>query len=241
MKKTIYEFKVKDGKKNRHFVINRPTRRQAEEADTQYAVEMSKCVRKGILTKNMLAKKYADSGGVMSEEAAKQLSGMYHKLNELISEQARLKTVKSQTKKNKERLKGLEDEMVDVRRNIVDIEGANLSLFNNTAESRAQQQIMVWYTTHLLVEKVGDNEEFFFDGEDFEDKLDQYYSREDEEDNEVYLDIMRTAGTIVAFWYYNQGLEHKKFESALREFIDNDKEEEEEEEEEEEKEKAGDE
>ena len=44
--------------------IKRPSRRQLEEAELEYSVEMSRCVKKGILTKAMLAKKYSDTGGV---------------------------------------------------------------------------------------------------------------------------------------------------------------------------------
>lgn len=219
MKKEIYSYTTGKGKKKREFVLRRPTRRQMEDADTQYAVEMSQCVRKGILTKNMLAKKYEDSGGLLTEEAAKQLSGMYHKLNELISEQARLQTVKAQTKANKDRLQSLEEDMVKVRRDIVEVESANLSLFSNTAESRAQNKILIWYVTHLLHEKVGEEFQPFFDGIDFVDKLEQYYEREDEEDNEEYIDIMQRAGTVIAFWYFNQGLSQEKFDLALKEFL----------------------
>ena len=38
--------------------IKRPSRRELEEAELEYSVEMSRCVKKGILTKAMLAKKY---------------------------------------------------------------------------------------------------------------------------------------------------------------------------------------
>jgi len=220
MDKILHEYTVKDGKKLRKFIVQRPNRRQNDEADTQYAIELSNCVRKGILTKSMLSKKYEDSGGILSEESAKQLSGLYHRLEELISEQARLKTVKTQTQKNKEKLEKLEEEMVDVRRRIVDVESNNLTLFNNTAESRAQSKTLIWYTTHLLFEKDGDKLIPFFDGADFEEKLDQYYEREDEEDNKTYLEIMQRAGTAMAFWYYNQGLPTDKFKVALKEFLD---------------------
>ena len=37
--------------------IKRPSRRQLEDAELEYSVEMSRCVKKGILTKAMLYKK----------------------------------------------------------------------------------------------------------------------------------------------------------------------------------------
>ena len=219
MKKNIYEFKVKDNDKDRKFVIKRPNRRQMEEADTQFAIEMSNCVRKGILTKNMLLKKYRDSGGIMSEGEAKHLSGMYHKLKDLTDEAARLETVKAQTKKNKERLEEITNELVEVRKQIVEVETNNMTLFSNTAESRAQSKVLVWFGTHLLMEEVKGEFKPYFDGVDFEDKLEQYYAREDEENNEVHLEIMNKAGSIIAFWYYNQGLTDEKFHKLLEEFL----------------------
>ena len=39
------------------FVLKEPTRRELEEADMEYSIEMSRCIKKGVLTKAMLAKK----------------------------------------------------------------------------------------------------------------------------------------------------------------------------------------
>ena len=50
-----------------NIVIYQPSRRQVEDADMEFSVEMSKCIKRGILTKAMLAKKYSDSGGLLSE------------------------------------------------------------------------------------------------------------------------------------------------------------------------------
>ena len=54
-------------------ILKEPNRRQIEEADMEYSIEMSQCVKRGILTKAMLAKKYSDSGGLLAEEDAKTI------------------------------------------------------------------------------------------------------------------------------------------------------------------------
>jgi len=77
------ETRKEKGKVEHVFVIKQPTRRQMEEADMEYSIEMSKCVREGILTKAMLLNKYTDAGGIMSEEEAKELAKMYGQLAEL--------------------------------------------------------------------------------------------------------------------------------------------------------------
>ena len=51
--------------------LKRPSRRELEDAELEYSVEMSRCVKRGILTKAMLYKKYSDTGGVWSEDDAK--------------------------------------------------------------------------------------------------------------------------------------------------------------------------
>ena len=58
-------------------ILREPNRRQLEEADMEYSIEMSKCIKRGILTKAMLAKKYSDSGGLLSEEDAQFLTRKY--------------------------------------------------------------------------------------------------------------------------------------------------------------------
>ncbi len=57
------------------FVVKKPSRRLIDEAEAQYAIELSKNIKKGIITKNMLVKKYADTGGQLTEtEAAGMVS-----------------------------------------------------------------------------------------------------------------------------------------------------------------------
>ena len=58
-------------------IIKQPSRKNMEDADLQYSVEMSNCVKKGILTKGMLTKKYSDTGGMFSEDDAKELMKLY--------------------------------------------------------------------------------------------------------------------------------------------------------------------
>jgi len=73
--------------------LKKPSRRQIEEADLEYSVEMSRCIKKGILTKAMLVKKYSDTGGLMSETEAKTLYQNYQKLLELQREYTENETI----------------------------------------------------------------------------------------------------------------------------------------------------
>ena len=58
-------------------IIKNPSRRNIEDAELQFSIEMSNCIKKGILTKGMLLKKYSDSGGFILEADRVELGKLY--------------------------------------------------------------------------------------------------------------------------------------------------------------------
>ena len=80
--------------------IRKPTRKQMQEAEMVFSIEMSRCIKAGILTKAMLMNKYSDTGGLLSESDAKELSKMYGKLGALQTEFTQL-NMKSNSTQNR--------------------------------------------------------------------------------------------------------------------------------------------
>ena len=101
--------------------IKRPSRRQLEDAELQYSIEISKCVKQGILTKAMLAKKYADTGGTFSEDGFKEYGKLYTRILELQNEYMKLDTVDKPDTKQKKRLEQLKSEIAEVKRELVNV------------------------------------------------------------------------------------------------------------------------
>ena len=99
--------------------IKRPSRRDLEEAELEYSVEMSRCVKKGILTKAMLYKKYSDTGGVWSEDDAKDYGRLYKEIFDIQTEYVRLETVEKKTAKQEEKLESLKEELSIKKRKII--------------------------------------------------------------------------------------------------------------------------
>ena len=95
---TITKRKVKE-KKPIEVQIKRPSRRELEEAELEYSIEMSRCIKKGILTKAMLAKKYSDTGGLFSEEDAEKYQKLYKDALDLQNEYVRLDSATKKTQK----------------------------------------------------------------------------------------------------------------------------------------------
>jgi len=224
-KKTKEEITVKKKVKTKVPVtikLKRPSRRELEEAELEFSVEMSKCVKKGILTKAMLAKKYSDTGGLMSEDDAKSLVDSYKKVFDIQNEYSRLEIIQNKTEKQKERVEEITSELAEVRRQIVEFESNYQSLFDHTADVKAQNRLILWYVIMLTYIQEEDEEtpKPYFGSGDFEEKLEEYYKREESEDN-LYFLITKKAATVLAFWFFNQASDKESFDSLMKRLENN--------------------
>lgn len=192
-------------------ILKKPTRRQIEEADLEYSVEMSRCIKKGILTKAMLAKKYSDTGGSLSEEESQTLVDLYKKIFDLQNEMIRIEA-SSKQEENKQKIEEMILEMTETRKRILDIESNYRSLFDHTADTKAQNRLLLWYILNLTYIKTEEdkNEKPYFLGASFEDKLENYYKKEEEPPKEYSL-ISRKVSTLIAFWFFNQASSEEDF------------------------------
>jgi hypothetical protein len=203
--------------------LKKPSRRELEEAELEFSVEMSRCIKKGILTKAMLAKKYSDSGGLMSEDDAKTLVDDYKKIFDLQSEYSRLEIVQNKTPKQEERVSEIAKELAEVRRRIVESESNYQSLFDHTADVKAQNRLILWYVVMLTHFREEDDETIkpYFGAGTFEDRLEEYYKKEESEDD-VYFLIARKAATVLAFWFFNQASDKDSFDDLMKRVESND-------------------
>tara|TARA_Y100001938_G_scaffold146474_1_gene225382 strand:+ start:1330 stop:2085 length:756 start_codon:yes stop_codon:yes gene_type:complete len=196
--------------------LKRPSRRELEDAELEYSVEMSRCVKRGILTKAMLYKKYSDTGGVWSEDDAKDYGKLYKEIFDIQNEYARLETVDKKTEKQKKKIEDLKEKLASARRKIVDAESAMQSLFDHTADVKAQNRLLLWYTLMLThIQKEEDEDPVpYFKGDDFDQKVEDYYLKEDASDD-FYLAVVKKVTTILAFWFFNQASTPDEFNNLI--------------------------
>ena len=218
-KKTGEETVTKRKKKIKEPVevqIKRPNRRELEEAELEYSIEMSKCIKKGILTKAMLGKKYSDTGGIFSEDDSSNYAELYKKALDLQNEYIRLETAKKRTKAQDSRFEKLKGEVASNRAEIIDFESNFQSLFDHTADVKAQNRVLLWYCLHLTYVYDEERDKFvqYFKGDDFEEKIQSYYDLE-EADDSFYFDLIKKVTTVIAFWYFNQASSQKEFEELI--------------------------
>jgi hypothetical protein len=205
--------------------LKEPTRRDLEEADMEFSIEMSQCIKKGILTKAMLAKKYSDTGGILSESDAKRLVDLYGELADYESKYTQ-KTLQHKDftklpKAIRKEVDSLTAKVALTRREIVTLESSYQTLFNHTADNKAQNRIILWYITHLSYVQSEDSKEPipFFEGESFEDKINSYYVKDDINDS-LFEAASGKITSIISFWYFSNNPTKEDFDKIIND-IDN--------------------
>jgi hypothetical protein len=148
----------------------------------------------------------------MSENQSKRLMELYSKIYDLQAENIRLES-STKKKENKEKIDSIVEQLTMVRKEIVDIESSYRSLFDHTADTKAQNRVLLWYVLNLTYIKDAEDEKEipYFKGEDFDQKLEHFYKLE-EDPNDTYSIISKKVSTLIAFWFFNQASSPEDFE-----------------------------
>lgn len=204
--------------------IKKPSRKEIEDAETEYAIKMSECIKKGILTKAMLAKKYSDTGGALSEDDAKKLLNLYREIGDIEKEIARMSIsgIDRSKKSTKNKIKDFEEKLTQKRREIFELENDYQALFNHTADVKARNHTMFWYIINLSYYKSEDLEikdyKRLFEGETFEKRMDDFYEKE-ESGNDIYELAGAKISSIISYWYFSGGeIEKETLDELMEEF-----------------------
>lgn len=187
------------------FVIKKPSRRLVDEAETQYAVELSNNLKKGIVSKAMLAKQYSDTGGALTEDETKTVLVLMKDIQLLENEVQLLSTAKT---KNKKEIAEKQALITSKRSSLIDLESSVQGVYQHTADSRAERALLLWYTIQLAKIVVDGEERDFFEGIIYEEKVEDFYSKEESSDfnREVVEKLMK----VVSFWFYSQTTDEKQ-------------------------------
>ena len=98
---------------------------------------------------NKFAKKYSDSGGLLSEEDSSQLMRLYRELSEIQASIGKLAVKTKKTANEKKKEEELAESFAETRRAIVDLETTYQNLFNHTADTKAQNKTILWYMLNI--------------------------------------------------------------------------------------------
>ena len=195
-------------------IIKQPSKKNIEDGGLQFSVEMSNCIKKGILTKGMLSKKYSDTGGILSETDANELVSLYNTLTTMENDYIRLS---SKTERDLDAEAALAAKITATRSRMVQLESSYQVLFNNTADTIAQNNVIRWFCLNMAHSQVlpDGKIEPMFKGESTEEKLASMHEMDESED-ELYVKAYRKLATFMSFWYFSKNAKKEDFEKLER-------------------------
>ena len=223
---TVVTYKEEEQAVPHYFAIRKPTRSLFDEGELFYGVRVAEGVKAGLLTNQMLSKRYMDDGGAKSEVESSFENVLYTTIVNKKLRFQELETKKDRTKEEEEELGLVKSEIVNMEHKAQKYEANQGSLFDQTAESRARDKTITWWALNLCYRKIenedgeGFDYESFFDGDTYEEKLNSYDENEDLDDEDFKNKNLRRFLYLVGFWYIGRGTEYKDFkelEESLKE------------------------
>ena len=203
-------------------LLKEPNRKQVQEAELVFSVEMSKSIKLGILTKNMLLNKYKDTGGLDGEKETKALSQAYGDYQQVQVDIVNLRIIPD-SEKTEDQVKELqekENKMLTLRKEIVQRESSYLTLFSHTADARAQNKSILWYVLNLSYYKdtSSGHKDFvpIFKGNTFEEKEEALSKMEDEQDF-IYQNTYLKLASLFSYWFFSGVVDKEEFDKIIRE------------------------
>jgi hypothetical protein len=198
--KTIKKIKVNEPTS---FRILKPTRKFFDEAELFHGVKLSEGIKAGLLTRSLLAKRYQNDGGAMSEPEKERYAKLYIELYRLQSDLQRLEVNLDKLSKDEQtkKITNILNEISATRKELQEIENYHSTLFDQTAENRARNQTIMWWVLNIsyFSENNKDYSPLFGDG-NFEKKMEKYDEIE-EKDDLFYKEALSKLAYFVSLWY----------------------------------------
>lgn len=197
--------------------IKKPTRSLFDEAELFYGVKLSEGIKAGLLTRALLAKRFNNDGGVLSDEEQKEYNELYIEFFNLQNEFQKLsiKEESIRSDEEKENIKVVIAKMNEARERLQKYEMAQANLFEQTAENRARNKTIMWWVLQLSLIQ-GDDKKFkeLFNEGSYEEKLKRYDEIEESDSNLEKLALQKLL-YLISFWYIGRAASQDEFEKLL--------------------------
>ena len=203
--------------KSQKVVLRKPNRSLFDEAELFYGVRLSEGIKAGLLTRALLAKRFSNDGGILSDEDKNRYADLYLKLYDVQLENDRLVQLgsKKRNKAQQKKFESLQEELAIIKKELTDFEMAQSSLFEQTAENRARNKTILWWALHLAY--LSDDEDktsSVFSGDTYEEKL-AIYDEMEETDDEFTEELLSKLLYYVSFWYVGKVNSEEEFKQLL--------------------------
>lgn len=217
-KKWLYSFTCEsevDGKVvKKEYALLKPNRSMKESGEIFYSSEVSRFAKAGVLPRAAWSTILSNSGGSISESEREEYGKMIIDFRDKSLEVQRLitKGSGSLTAEETESLSRLSLELEGIKNSIQAFESDQANIFENTAEAKARNKAIMWWTLFIAYEKTeaGDYKEVI-PGASYTEKLDAYDTLEEESSDKFKLEALSRIVYFVALWFLGRASTEEEF------------------------------
>jgi hypothetical protein len=217
-KKWLYKFshtgEINGEKVTKNFAILKPGRKLREAGDIFYSSEVSRFAKAGVLPRAAWNTILSNGGGSISDSDRENYGKLLVEFRNksLDTQRLILKGVGSLTEEEKKELEVISAELEEIKNSIQAFEADQVNIFENTAESKARNKAILWWTCNLAYQQ-GDNNSFsvLMPGESFEKQLDWYDSLEQESSDQFTMDVLSRIVYLIALWFMGKASKDEDF------------------------------
>jgi hypothetical protein len=187
-------------------------------------VQLAVGVKAGLLTKSLINKRYSEDGGVFSKKDQAVYANLQLTLLRKEKELQKLELADVDQEEKKERDKKASEilfGMTEIRQQMQDFEAFREAVFDQTADTRAKNKIVLWWILNLSYikdELEGGETVPLFKGETYEEKLNCYDNYE-ELSIEHVNQAMAHFAYYISFWHNGQANTKEEFD-RVKVFLD---------------------
>ena len=203
------------------FFIQKPNRELRDGAELYYNTVFAEGVKAGLLTHTLLAKRYNVDGGILTDSQKSEYIQSYTTLINLEERQQliKLKAEVDRTDEEKAELVKIPAQIADLQSKITEYNFERQTVFNSTAETRAKNKTILWYSLFLSHKENtdGTSAPFFGNGK-FEERL-KKYDEYLEQENTFEYDVALRFMYITMVWFENSNATEKELLELLDLFV----------------------
>ena len=187
-------------KKNKpiKLAIQKPDRKLFKGAEMFYAQTLSSYLKAGLLPYSLVAKRYANDGGPLTEREKLRLDELRTESRELEQEFFGVVGDDStkQAKKNELLIK-----INSTNVEIGNIQNSYSDIFDSSAEIKSRNDTIEWWTLHLLyIDETSTGYTSIFGNGTYEDRIAKIEEIEDEA-NPFYIEAIKRLSYLISFWF----------------------------------------
>lgn len=161
-------------------VLKKPARKETDQFRLFYGGQIKRAIDAGLMTKAVLVNKHIDgAGALLSKETAKRIAELTILINNLDSQIVTLGVVPEGDDKKADLQSDLLGKLLDAKRELQAIENSNQVVFQNTAESYAQERSNLWLIFNQTYIEKGGSINPMFKGNNFDEKEESYFNLEE--------------------------------------------------------------